>query len=86
MCTNGVNTGQLEDMIAQIDDHVALEYRWSHKLAHLAADGGLVATGEKLHQAQAMLAEVRSILGEVRDGLEDDAVRAAAGGTEAHLV
>ena len=86
MCTNGVNTGQLEDMIQQIDDHVALEYRWSHKLAHLAGDGGLEGTSEKLHEAQSMLAEVRSILAEARDGLEDDAVRASGGGADVHLV
>ena len=38
MCTNGVNTGQLEQMIDQVSDHIALEYRWAHKLAHLAGD------------------------------------------------
>ena len=27
MCTNGVNTGQLEMMIDQIDDHIKLERR-----------------------------------------------------------
>ena len=27
MCTNGVNTGQFETMIEQIDDHVKLERR-----------------------------------------------------------
>ena len=38
MCTNGVNTTQLEQMIDQIDDHVALEYRWTHKVGHTAGD------------------------------------------------
>ena len=33
MCTNGVNTGQFEQMIDQIDDHIKLERRWSHTLA-----------------------------------------------------
>ena len=37
MCTNGVNTGQFEQMIDQIDDHIKLERRWSHTLAHQAA-------------------------------------------------
>ena len=32
MCTNGVNTGQLEMMIDQIDDHIKLERRHAHDL------------------------------------------------------
>ena len=36
MCTNGVNTGQLEMMIDQIDDHIKLERRHAHDLGHLA--------------------------------------------------
>ena len=28
MCTNGINTGQFEQMIEQIDDHIKLERRW----------------------------------------------------------
>ena len=86
MCTNGVNTGQMEDMIKQIDDHVALERRWAHKVAHLAEGGGLAATGERLHAAQALLDEARAELAEALAGLEDDAVAAAASGTQAHLV
>ena len=40
MCTNGINTGQFEQMIEQIDDHVKLERRWAHNLAHQAGDAG----------------------------------------------
>ncbi|NTU90221.1 MAG: dynein gamma chain protein, partial [Actinobacteria bacterium] len=40
MCTNGINAGQLEQTIDQLDDHVAVEYRWAHKLAHSAEDAG----------------------------------------------
>ena len=36
MCTNGINTGQFEQMIDQIDDHIKLERRWAHNLAHNA--------------------------------------------------
>lgn len=86
MCTNGVNTGQFEQMIDQISDHVALEYRWAHKLAHLAGDGGFETVSEKLHKAQAMLADVRSVLDEAKDALESDAQSATAAGTEVHLV
>ena len=38
MCTNGVNTAQLEMMIDQVDDHIKLERRHVHNLAHTAAD------------------------------------------------
>ena len=57
MCTNGVNTGQFEQMIDQIDDHIKLERRWSHTLAHMAEDAVLPQTGAKLHEVQAALAK-----------------------------
>ena len=77
MCTNGVNTGQLEQMIAQIDDHVALERRWSHTLAHTAADAGFATVGEKLHAVQEALDEARALLSDARAAIEDDAQAAA---------
>ncbi|MEF9875485.1 MAG: dynein gamma chain protein [Gordonibacter sp.] len=73
MCTNGVNTGQFEQMIDQIDDHIKLERRWAHTLGHSAGDAGFTTVSEKLHAAQALLDDVRSLLGEAKDALEDDA-------------
>ena len=84
MCTNGINTGQFEQMIEQIDDHVKLERRWSHTLAHQAENAGYTTVGAKLHEAQALLDEVRELLGEAKDALEDDA--ATAGGVTVNLV
>ena len=43
MCTNGINTGQFEQMIDQIDDHIKLERRWAHNLAHNASRCNAVA-------------------------------------------
>ena len=77
MCTNGVNTGQFEQMIDQIDDHIKLERRWTHTLAHMAEDAQLATVGEKLHAAQAALDEVRAILADAKDALEDDAESAS---------
>ena len=77
MCTNGVNTGQFEQMIDQIDDHIKLERRWTHTLAHMAEDAQLATVGEKLHEAQAALDEVRAILADAKDALEDDAESAS---------
>ncbi|MEE0845915.1 MAG: dynein gamma chain protein [Eggerthellaceae bacterium] len=77
MCTNGVNTGQFDTMIEQIDDHVKLERRWAHNLAHIAEDAGFSTVGAKLHEAQALLDDVRAKLDEARDALEDDAEAAA---------
>lgn len=77
MCTNGVNTGQLGQMIDQVDDHIKLERRWTHTLAHNAEDGGFATVSEKLHAAQAMLDEVRALLGEAKDAIDDDAESAA---------
>ena len=84
MCTNGVNTGQFEDMIDQIDDHIKLERRWTHNLAHRAEDAGFATVSEKLHAAQAMLDDVRALLDDAKDALEDDAEN--AGGVTVSLV
>ena len=84
MCTNGVNTGQFEQMIEQIDDHIKLERRWAHTLAHKAGDAGYNTVYDKLHEAQALLDDVRAALDEAKDALEDDA--AAAGNVTVSLV
>ena len=73
MCTNGVNTGQFEQMIEQIDEHIKLERRWTHTLAHMAEDAQMETVGVKLHEAQAALDEVRALLGDAKDAIEDDA-------------
>ena len=62
MCTNGINTGQFEQMIEQIDDHIKLERRWAHNLGHMAGDAGFATVSEKMHVAQAMLDGVRALL------------------------
>lgn len=77
MCTNGINTGQFEQMIDQIDDHIKLERRWAHSLGHTAGDAGFATVSEKMHAAQALLDEVRALLGEAKDALEDDSEAAA---------
>lgn len=77
MCANGINTGQFDQMIDQIDDHIKLERRWAHTLAHMAGDGGFSLTGSKLHKAQAALDEVRAILADAKDALEEDASKAS---------
>ena len=76
MCTNGINTGQFSQMIDQIDDHINLERRWAHMLAHQADDAGFAQTNEKLHNVQALLDDVRAMLDEAKDALEDDAENA----------
>ena len=80
MCTNGVNTGQFEQMIDQISDHIKLERRWTHTLAHQAGDASFQNVSDKLHEAQALLDDVRALLDDAKDALEDDA-EAAAGVT-----
>lgn len=76
MCTNGVNTGQFELMIEQIDDHLKLERRWAHNLAHQAGDAGFATVSEKLHAVQALLDDARAMLDEAKDALDDDAQQA----------
>ena len=84
MCTNGVNTGQFEQMLEQIDDHIALERRWVHKLAHQAGDAGFANVDDKLHSVQELLDEARALITDAKDALEEDAE--AAGGVTVNLV
>lgn len=83
MCTNGINTGQFEQMIEQISDHLKLERRWAHNLAHQAEDAGYERVSDKLHEAFHMLDDVRALLDDAKDALEDDA---AAAGVTVELV
>ena len=86
MCTNGVNTTQFMQMLDMVDDHVALEYRWSHRLAHTAEDGGYKETSEKLHKAQAMLAEVRALLDEAKESFETETYKQSSDNTTVKLM
>ncbi len=86
MCTNGVNTQQFMQMLDMVDDHVALEYRWSHRLAHAAEDAGYEETSRKLHEAQALLADVRSLLDEAKECFESEAIKQAPDNSTVKLV
>ena len=77
MCTNGINTGQFEQMIEQIDDHIKLERRWAHNLDHQAEDAGFETAGEKLHAAMSALDDIRALLDDAKEALEDDAEKAS---------
>ena len=76
MCTNGINTGQFDQMVSQIDDHIALERRWVHRLAHQAGDAGFTNVDDKLHSVQELLDEARALLADAKDALEEDAANA----------
>lgn len=84
MCSNGVNTGQLETMIKMIDDVCKVSRRQMHDLAHTAEDAGFQAVGAKLHAAQSMMDDVRALLDDAADAIEDDAE--GAGGVQVSLV
>ena len=79
MCTNGVSGVQLGQMIDIVDDYTSLGYRWAHKIAHQAEDGGFDVACAKLHEAQHLLADARAALDEAREALEG--VRAHEGFT-----
>ena len=77
MCTNGVNTGQFNMMLEQMDDQLAVNRRWVHKLAHSAGDAGFTKTDEALHKVQELLDEARASLTDAKDALEEDAENAS---------
>jgi hypothetical protein len=86
MCQNGINTEHFGEIIDQIDDHVALEYRLVHRLAHKAGDAGLTAASERLHAVQALLADARAALDEAKEAIESGAQPVLASSVTAHLV
>ncbi|WP_302398645.1 dynein gamma chain protein [Eggerthella sinensis] len=71
MCSNGVNASQFEQMIDMADDHIGIGYRWAHNMAHAAAEGGYASASEKLHAAQALLADCRALLDEAKTCIEE---------------
>ena len=84
MCTNGINTGQFTMMLEQMDDQIAVNRRWIHKMAHAAGDAGFAQTDETLHKIQELLDEARALVADAKDALEDDAE--SASGVQVNLV
>lgn len=86
MCTNGVNTDQFAKLIEQLKDHVKVEKKWAHDLAHMAEDAGFPTADEKLHAAMAMLNSAKDLLEDALDALEDDAEAASGAAITVELV
>lgn len=84
MCTNGVNTSQFKMMLEQMDDQVALNRRWTHKLFHQADDNGYEKTAAVLKEVQGLMDEARALLTDAQDALDKDA--SAASGVTVNLV
>ncbi len=73
MCTNGVNTAQFKMMLEQMDDQVALNRRWTHKMYHSASDAGYDKTAQTLKEIQGLLDEARALFTDAQDALDKDA-------------
>jgi hypothetical protein len=84
MCTNGVNTTQLKASIEQVDEAVALTRRWVHRAYHNADSAEQTKTATMLQAAQSLLDEVRALLSEAADTVEEEA--AGASGVSVNLV
>lgn len=72
MCVNGVNTAQLKDTVSMIDDNIALCRKWTHKMYHLASDGGQDRSAEALKEVQSLLDEVRAAITEAQEAIDED--------------
>jgi hypothetical protein len=72
MCANGVNTEQYKMMLDYMDDQLAVNRRWVHKMAHNVGDNGYDKTCEVMHQVQALLDDARALLSDAKDAIEDD--------------
>ncbi|MCL2888812.1 MAG: dynein gamma chain protein [Eggerthellaceae bacterium] len=77
MCVNGINAGQFKWMLEQMDDQVALNRRWTHKLYHSAEDAGLEKTAAALKEIQAHFDEVRALLDSAQDAFDKDSAQAS---------
>ena len=85
MCTNGVNVDRLRVMLEQMDDQVALNRRWTHKLFHKADDNGYENTAAVLKEiAEGLMDEARALLTDAQDALDKDA--SSAPGVTVNLV
>lgn len=84
MCTNGVNVDQFKMMLEQMDDQVALNRRWTHKLFHKADDNGHENTAAVLKEIQGLMDEARALLTDAQDALDKDA--SSAPGVTVNLV
>lgn len=72
MCTNGVNTNQLEASITQIDEALELDRKWTHRLYHLAESGAQTAAADKLRAVQQLLDEARALLRDASEAIVDE--------------
>lgn len=84
MCTNGINASQYKMMLEQMDDQVALNRRWVHKLYHSADDSDFVKTAATLKEIQGLLDEARALLTDAQDVFDKE--NEAAGGVTVSLV
>ena len=73
MCTNGVNTGQFKMMLEQMDDQIALNRRWTHKLYHAADNANFDETAKTLQDVQRLLDDARALLTDAQDAVDKDA-------------
>lgn len=71
MCTDGVNVDQQRMMIEMVDERIALERRWVHKLFHQAEDAGSAAVARALKGAQSSLDDARAALSEALSAVEE---------------
>lgn len=72
MCTNGVNSDQFKMMLEQMDDQIALNRRWVHKLYHSAEDASYAKTAQSLKEIQGLLDEARALITDAQDAVEKD--------------
>ena len=67
------NSTPLIQAIKLLSDDIAVSYRWSHNLGHAAGHAGFENAEAKLHEAQATLADVRSLIDEALEDIETHA-------------
>lgn len=60
-------------MVQQIDDQIALQRRWAHKLYHMADNANFEKTAKIMEDLQHSLDDARALLSDMDDAVDDDA-------------
>ena len=83
MCEKGVNTDQMQMMVTQVDDSIAMAQQWLEKIHHMADHADLRSPSASVAQASVLLGEARAKLEAASSQIENDA---ADGGVTVELV
>jgi len=73
MCENGVNIDQMQLMITQVNDSLAMSQQWLERIHHLAGHADISDVSTTVAQATVLLGETRAKLDDAASAIESEA-------------